>query len=189
MDDRRIAFMAILRIYTDGGCAGNQSDQNFGGWGSILEFGEHRKELHGGEANTTNNRMELTAVIEAFKALKKTGQTIQVFTDSSYVANCFREKWYESWEKNNWRNAAKKPVENPQLWKELLALVRQHDVRFYRVKGHVNLDSKSTNFDKLYEKFVEWNGSGFSFEDFQYVTKMNNRADELANIGIDEVRG
>ena len=180
--------MAILRIYTDGGCAGNQSDQNFGGWGAILEFGEHKKELYGGEANTTNNRMELTAVIEAFKALKKTGQYIQVFTDSSYVANCFREKWYESWEKNNWRNAAKKPVENRELWEELLSLVRQHHVVFYRVKGHVNLASKSTNFYKLYEKFVEWNSTSFNFEDFQYVTKMNNRADELANMGIDEAR-
>ena len=88
--------MAILRIYTDGACANNQGDINFGGWGAILEFGEHQKELFGGEANTTNNRMELTAVISALKALKKTGQTIQVFTDSSYVANCFREKWYES---------------------------------------------------------------------------------------------
>ena len=180
--------MAILRIYTDGACANNQGDINFGGWGAILEFGEHQKELFGGEANTTNNRMELTAVISALKALKKTGQTIQVFTDSSYVANCFREKWYESWEKNKWRNAAKKSVENQELWKELLALVRQHDVAFYRVKGYVNLESKSTDFDKLYEKFLQWNGSSFRFEDFQYVTKMNNRADELANRGIDQVR-
>ena len=99
--------MAILRIYTDGACAGNQSDQNIGGWGAILEYGEHQKELFGGQANTTNNRMELTAVIEAFKALKQTGQKIEVFTDSSYVANCFREEWYVSWEKNHWRNAAK----------------------------------------------------------------------------------
>ena len=180
--------MAILRIYTDGACANNQGDVNFGGWGAILEFGEHQKELYGGEANTTNNRMELTAVISALQALKKTGQTIQIFTDSSYVANCFREKWYESWEKNKWRNAAKKSVENQELWKELLALVRQHDVAFYRVKGHVNLASKSTDFDKLYEKFLQWNGSSFSFEDFQYVTKMNNRVDELANLGIDQVR-
>ena len=180
--------MAILRIYTDGGCSGNQSDENFGGWGAILEYGEHRKELHGGEVNTTNNRMELTAVIEAFKALKGPGYTIEVFSDSSYVMNCFREKWYESWEKNGWKNAARKSVENQELWKELLALVRQHNVRFFRVKGHVNLNSKSTDFDKLYTKFVEWNGARFSFEDFQYITKMNNRADELANMGIDEVR-
>lgn len=180
--------MPILRIYTDGACSGNQSDENVGGWGAVLEYGQHQKELFGGQVNTTNNRMELTAVIEALKALKSPGQTIQIFTDSSYVANCFREKWYESWEQNKWRNAAKKSVENQELWKELLALVRQHDVRFFRVKGHVNLSSKSTNFDALYEKFLQWNGSGFSFEDFQYVTKMNNLADELANKGIDANR-
>ena len=180
--------MAILRIYTDGGCSGNQSDENFGGWGAILEYGEHRKELYGGEVNTTNNRMELTAVIEAFKALKGPGYTIEVFSDSSYVMNCFREKWYESWEKNGWKNAARKSVENQELWKELLALVRQHKVQFFRVKGHVNLNSKSTDFDKLYSKFVEWNGARFSFEDFKYITAMNNRADELANMGINEVR-
>ena len=103
--------MTILRMYTDGGCKGNQSDENVGGWGTILEFGEHKKELCGGEVNTTNNRMELTAVIEGFKALKKDGQTIEVFSDSAYVSNCFREKWYESWEQNKWRNAAKKSVE------------------------------------------------------------------------------
>lgn len=181
--------MTILRIYTDGGCSGNQSAKNFGGWGAILEFGEHRKELYGCAANTTNNRMELTAVIEAFKALNQTGLTCEVFTDSSYVANCFREKWYVSWEKNNWRNAAKKSVENQELWQELLALVRQHDVKFYRVKGHVNLNSKSTNFNTLYEKFISWNGDRFSFDDFKYITTMNNRADELANVGIEEVKG
>lgn len=180
--------MPILRIYTDGACAGNQSDVNVGGWGAVLEFGEHQKELFGGEANTTNNRMELTAVIEAFRALKAPGQTVQVFTDSAYVANCFRERWYESWEQNKWKNAARKSVENQELWKELLSLVRQHHVDFFRVKGHVNLNSKSTDFDKLYEKFVQWNGAAFSFEDFQYVTKMNNRVDALANMGIDQVR-
>ena len=145
--------------------------------------------MFGGEANTTNNRMELTAVIEAFKALNRDGQTVEVFTDSSYVANCFREKWYESWEKNKWRNAAKKSVDNQDLWKELLALVRRHNVTFFRVKGHVNLNSKSANFDTLYEKFVTWNGSRFSFDDFKYITMMNNRADELANMGISRVKG
>ncbi len=180
--------MAILRIYTDGACSGNQSDENVGGWGAALEYGEHKKEMFGGEVNTTNNRMELMAVIEALKALKRPGQTIQLFTDSSYVANCFRQKWYVSWERNGWKNASKKPVENRELWEELLALVRQHDIEFFRVKGHVNLESKSTNLESLYEKFVEWNGTGFSFEDFKYVTKMNNLADELANKGIDANR-
>ena len=181
--------MTILRMYTDGGCKGNQSDENVGGWGTILEFGEHQKELCGGEINTTNNRMELTAVIEGFKALKKDGQTVEVFSDSSYVSNCFREKWYESWEKNNWRNAAKKSVENQDLWKELLALVRKHHVTFYRVKGHVNLASKSANFDQLYAKFTSWNGNRFTFDDFTYITTMNNRADELANLGISRIKG
>ena len=177
--------MKTVTLYTDGACSGNPGP---GGWGAILEYNGVEKELSGGEMSTTNNRMELTAVIEAFKALKKPGQYIQVFTDSSYVANCFREKWYESWEQNKWRNAAKKSVENQELWKELLALVRQHNVAFYRVKGHVNLNSKSTDFDKLYEKFVQWNSTAFSFEDFQYVTRMNNRADELANQGINEAK-
>jgi ribonuclease HI len=139
--------------------------------------------------------MELTAVIEAFKALKKDNQTIEVFTDSSYVANCFREKWYESWENNNWKNAARKSVENQELWKELLSLVRKHDVRFFRVKGHVKLPKcaedelpKSATLDKLYAKFVEWNGSRFSYEDFIYITEMNNLVDGLANKGIDSIR-
>lgn len=180
--------MNILRIYTDGACSGNQNENNIGGWGAVLEYGEAQKELHGGELNTTNNRMELTAVIEAFKALKKEGQTIELFSDSSYVMNCFREKWYVGWEKNGWKNSSKKDVENQDLWKELLALVRKHNVSFYRVKGHVNLNSKVTDFDKLYEKFLEWNGTKFSFEDFKYVTEKNNRADELCNIAMDELR-
>lgn len=181
--------MEILRIYTDGGCSGNQEKSNFGGWGAILEMKGREKELWGGEADTTNNRMELTAVIEAFKALKKDGLDIQVFSDSSYVANCFREKWYESWERNHWKNAARKAVENQDLWKELLALVRRHSVKFYRVKGHVNLNGKNVNLDALYEKFLQWNGAGFSFDDFKYITEMNNRADRLANAGIDSARG
>ncbi len=181
--------MAKLRIYTDGGCSNNQSDTNFGGWGAILEYGDHKKELWGGEKDTTNNRMELTAVIEAFKALKKEGQQVEVFTDSSYVAQCFRQKWYVNWERNGWKNSQKKAVENQELWEELLSLVRKHQVSFFRVKGHVNLESEKTDFNSLYEKFQEWNGESFSFEDFQYITAMNNRADELANIGIDQCRG
>ena len=178
-----------IKIYTDGGCSGNQSDENIGGWGAILEYGEHSKELHGGELNTTNNRMEMKALIAALSALKKEGLDIEVFSDSSYLMNCFREKWYVSWRRNGWKNSKKEPVENRELWEELLSLVeKQGNVEFFRVKGHVNLKSKSTNFDTLYEKFVEWNGARFSFEDFKYVTEMNNRADELANIAMDELR-
>jgi len=178
----------ILRIYTDGGCSGNQSDENLGGWGAILEFGGVQKELYGSEANTTNNRMEMTALLEAFRAIKKENQMIHVFSDSSYLMDCFRKKWYVNWRKNGWKNSQKKPVENQDLWQELLPYIEKHDISFYRVKGHVNLNSKSTDFNKLYEKFVEWNGAQFSYDDFTYVTEKNNRADELANIGIDELR-
>lgn len=180
--------MSILKIYTDGACSGNQNSENIGGWGVILEFGKNKKELFGGEANTTNNRMELTAVIEAFKALTKDGLDVQVFTDSSYVANCFREKWYINWRNNGWRTANKGPVDNRELWEELLPLVEKNRVTFYRVKGHVNLKSPNTNVDKHFENFLELNGKDFSRDEFLYITEMNNRADTLANQGIDEIR-
>ena len=180
--------MKILKIYTDGACSGNQSENNIGGWGSVLEYGEHQKELYGGQVNTTNNRMEMMAFIEALNAVKKDNQTIEVFSDSSYLMNCFREKWYEGWLKNNWVNSSKKPVENRDLWEKLLSLIEGHNISFYRVKGHVNLNSKTTNFNALYEKFIQMNGAGFSFEDFKYITEMNNKVDALANKGIDQIR-
>lgn len=179
----------ILKIYTDGACSGNQSESNLGGWGAILEFGEHKKELYGSASDTTNNKMELTAVIEALKELKRDGLNIEIFTDSSYIANCFHEKWYVNWEKNNWKTTKKTAVENRRLWEELLALVRKHaSVTFFKVKGHVNIDNPSTNVDAHYEKFIQRNGNHFTLEDFKYITKMNNLADALANKGIDEVR-
>lgn len=178
----------ILRIYTDGGCSGNQNSENIGGWGAILEFAGHRKELHGGELNTTNNRMEMTALLQALLAVKKPNQIIHVYSDSSYLMDCFRKKWYVNWQKNGWKNAQKKPVENRALWEALLPFLEVHDLSFFRVKGHVNLNSTSTDMNRLYEKFLEWNGNRFSFEDFKYVTEMNNRADELANIAMDELR-
>ena len=110
----------VLRIYTDGGCSGNQNEENIGGWGAILEFGSAVKELYGGEANTTNNRMEMTALLEAFRAIRKPGQSIQVFSDSSYLMDCFRKKWYENWQANGWKTSQKKPVRMsaamPQGW-------------------------------------------------------------------------
>jgi len=181
--------MTTLKIYTDGACSGNQNEENTGGWGAILEFGAHQKELFGGEINTTNNRMEMTALLEAFRAIKKEGQTVHVFSDSSYLITCFREKWYKNWRANGWKTSSKNPVENRDLWEDLLPHIDKHTITFYKVKGHVNLNSKTTNFKKLYEKFREYNGASFTFEDFQYVTKMNNRADALANMGIDSIRG
>ncbi len=178
--------MAKLKIYTDGACSGNQSEENFGGWGAILTFGNSEKEIYGGESNTTNNRMEMMALLMAFKALKQENLNIDVFSDSSYLMDCFRQEWHKNWERNGWITASKNPVENKDLWQELLVYTKVNSVSFYRVKGHVNLNSKSTDFDKLFSKFTEWNGSSFTFDDFKYVTKMNNRADALANLGIQD---
>ncbi len=176
--------MKLVNIYTDGACSGNQLDENLGGWGAVLEYGDHEKTLFGGEANTTNNRMEMIALIRALEALSREGLRIRVFSDSSYLMNCFREKWYEKWLKNNWMTSNKSPVENKDLWESLLSHLNKHEFEFYRVKGHVNLSSKKINLDSYYNKFIEWNGPSFDFDDFLYVTEMNNRADDLANKGI-----
>ncbi len=177
-----------VRIYTDGACSGNQNKNNTGGWGAILEYGGHRKELCGGGKDTTNNRMEMTALLEAFRALKKQGLTIEVFSDSSYLMNCFRDKWYKKWKANGWMTRAGKPVENRDLWEALLPFTEINDISFFRVKGHVDLDDQKTDKDKLYRAFTEWNGSSFSAEDFEYITRMNCRADQLANTGMDGYR-
>ena len=180
--------MKTIYIYTDGACSGNQNEMNIGGWGAILEYGVHTKELYGGEANTTNNRMEMMALLTALKAVKKDGQTISVFSDSSYLMNCFREKWYEGWYRNNWQTSKKTLVENRDLWEALLDIIKLHTISFYRVKGHVNLQSKKIDKAALYNKFIEWNGPNFSIEEFCAIIEKNNRADSLANLGVDEVR-
>jgi ribonuclease HI len=112
-------------IYTDGACSGNPGP---GGWSAVLLYGEHRKEISGGEHETTNNRMELTAVIEALKQLNQRCK-VQICSDSAYIVNCFRDKWYVKWERSGFKK-------NEDLWRELLALYRQHDVTFVKVKGH-----------------------------------------------------
>lgn len=180
--------MNEINIYTDGACSGNQNAENIGGFGAILEYGKHRKEIYGGEINTTNNRMEMLALISAFQAITKENQTINVFSDSSYLMNCFREKWYENWKNNGWKTAKKTPVENQDLWESLLDFIPNHVIRFYRVKGHVNLKSASTKVQPLYNKFREWNGNDFTLDDFLYITEMNNLADSLANNGMDDIR-
>lgn len=176
--------MSCITIYTDGACANNQSDQNFGGWGAVLTFGQHVKELYGGAVNTTNNRMELTAVIEALKALKSDHIPVKVYSDSAYTVNCFREKWYVGWLKNGWKNSQKKPVENQDLWEELLALVSaQKSIRFYKLKGH--LDSASASEKEKWRKKLEAdNQERYSPEEFEQLTQMNILADALANKGI-----
>lgn len=180
--------MQILKIYTDGACSGNQNKENIGGWGAVLEYGEHVKEIYGGAFNTTNNRMEMTALLRAFQALKKDGQKIWVFSDSAYLMNCFREKWYMNWMKNGWKNSAKKDVENKDLWMELISFLDKHEIRFFRVKGHVNADHPGTKLDQLYETFQEWNGAEFTRDDFLYITRKNNQADRLANRWMEEHR-
>lgn len=180
--------MQIVNIYTDGACSGNQNETNIGGWGAVLEYGQHKKELYGGQVNTTNNRMEMTALLSALQAMKREGLTIRVFSDSSYLMDCFRQKWYLGWQKNNWKTSKKTDVENKDLWMALLSEVKKHEITFYRVKGHVNLNSPNTNVEAYLKKFLEWNGPSFSREDFLYVTEMNNRADALANIAMDEIR-
>lgn len=177
----------ILNIYTDGGCKNNQSSTNIGGWGSILEFGSIQKEIYGYDKNTTNNKMELTAVIEALKCLKKDDLDIRIFSDSSYVCNCFKEQWYVKWQKNGWLNSSKKPVENKELWETLIGLTSQNKVQFFNVKGHVNLNHPNTDIKSHYNKFLQKNQTSFSLEEFVHITKMNNRADELANIGMLEI--
>ena len=121
----------IVEIYTDGACKGNPG---VGGWGALLRYGQHEKELLGGAAETTNNRMELTAVIEALRALKRSSR-VQICTDSQYVKNGM-ESWIEGWKKNGWQTASKQPVKNADLWRELDALVQQHQVTWTWVKGH-----------------------------------------------------
>ncbi|WP_020400733.1 ribonuclease HI [Kordiimonas gwangyangensis] len=121
----------VVEIYTDGACSGNPGP---GGWGALLLYGEHEKELTGGEMNTTNNRMELTAAIEALGALTRPC-TVKLHTDSTYVRDGIM-KWVHGWKKNGWRTANKKPVKNSDLWQALEAAVRKHDVEWIWVKGH-----------------------------------------------------
>lgn len=141
-----------VTIYADGGCRGNPGP---GGWGALLLAGEREKEIWGGEAHTTNNRMELTAVIRALEALKRPTR-VRVLTDSQYVQRGISE-WIFNWKKNGWRTADKKPVKNAELWQELDTLARQHQITWSWVKGHAGEPG-------------------------------NERADALANRGIDEVQ-
>jgi len=121
----------VVVIYTDGACKGNPGP---GGWGAWLSAGGHEKELFGGEANTTNNRMELTAVIEALASLKRTCQ-VTVFTDSEYVRKGMTE-WISGWQRRGWKTADNKPVKNADLWQRLDALRKLHQVEWRWVKGH-----------------------------------------------------
>lgn len=120
-----------IEIFTDGACKGNPGP---GGWGVVLRLGPHEKKLFGGEPDTTNNRMELTAAIQALAALKKPARVL-LTTDSEYVMKGIAE-WMPNWKKRGWKTASKQPVKNADLWRELDALVQQHEVKWQWVKGH-----------------------------------------------------
>ena len=144
--------MRQVRAFTDGACSGNPGP---GGWGAVLQFGDHERELHGGAADTTNNRMELTAAIEALRALRESCR-VSLTTDSTYVKDGITQ-WLANWKRNDWKTAAKKPVKNQDLWQALDHESSRHEIDWCWVKGH----------------------SGHP---------ENERADRLANLGMDEVR-
>ncbi|MBQ1950482.1 MAG: ribonuclease HI [Clostridia bacterium] len=124
--------MKCVEIFTDGACSGNPGK---GGWGAVLRYAGHERELCGGEADTTNNRMELTAVIAALSALKEPCR-VRLTSDSRYVTDAVTKKWVYNWKENGWRKADKKPALNSDLWEQLLPLLDKHEVEFVWVKGH-----------------------------------------------------
>ena len=126
--------MKTVTIYTDGACSGNPGP---GGWGAILEYEGHRKELSGGEENTTNNRMELTAVIRGLEALKESC-VVELYSDSKYVIDALEKGWAWGWKKKGWVKSDKKPALNPDLWEQLLALTQRHEMHYHWVKGHAD---------------------------------------------------
>ena len=136
--------MKTVTLYTDGACSGNPGP---GGWGAILEYQGTEKELSGGESSTTNNRMELTAVIEGLSALKEPC-IVELYSDSKYVIDGLSLGWAEGWRKNGWRKSDKKPALNPDLWEKLLELTAVHQMRYHWVKGHAE-NEKNNRCDQM----------------------------------------
>jgi len=127
-------------IYCDGACSNNQQRENRGGWAAILRYKGKAREIYGAEANTTNNRMEIMACIQALEAIKDRSLPVEVFTDSAYLHNCLVQKWYQRWQRNGWLTAGRKPVENKDLWLRLLALKEAFPrITFHKVAGHSNI--------------------------------------------------
>jgi len=127
-----VAEPGPVTIYTDGACSGNPGP---GGWAAIVIDDGRERDLAGGETSTTNQRMELRAALEGLRALGGR-RTVELYSDSAYLVNCFRDKWHVRWRQNGWRNAQKKPVENRDLWEALIALAERHDVTWHKVAGH-----------------------------------------------------
>ena len=143
-----VVITDAVTIHTDGACKGNPGP---GGWGALLAFGDREKELFGGAPHTTNNRMELTAVIRALAALTR-GCDVEVYTDSQYVKNGI-ETWIHGWKKNGWKTGDRKPVKNAELWRELDLLAAKHRIRWHWVKGH-NGDPGNDRADALANRGV-----------------------------------
>ncbi|MEG6568233.1 ribonuclease HI [Thermoanaerobacterium thermosaccharolyticum] len=139
-----MANIPEIDIYTDGACSGNPGP---GGWGAVLIYNDIKKEISGYEENTTNNRMELTAVIKALSLLKRSCK-INLYSDSSYLINAFNQKWIENWQKRGWLKSDKTPVENKDLWLKLLDLSSCHDIKWIKVKGHSD-NEYNNRCDKL----------------------------------------
>ena len=141
--------MEEVTIYTDGACSGNPGP---GGWGAILMYKEIKKEISGGKKDTTNNVMELTAVIEALKLLKYPCK-VKLYSDSAYVVNAFLQNWVINWQRNNWKTSDKKEVKNKELWQELVKLTNIHDITFIKVKGHSD-NEYNNRCDELARKAI-----------------------------------
>ena len=146
--------MKKVELYTDGACSYNPGP---GGYGIVLKYKEVQKEFSGFCENTTNNRMEITAVIEGFKLLKEPCD-VTVYSDSAYTLNAFLEGWLDNWQKNNWRTAGKKPVLNVDLWQELLEVIKPHSVTWVKVKGHAD-NELNNRCDALARKQIEDNSN------------------------------
>lgn len=142
--------MKEVVLYTDGACSGNPGP---GGWSAILIYKGKEKVFSGGECGTTNNRMELIAVIQGLKALKEPCK-VEIFSDSAYVVNAFVQNWVNGWVQNSWKTANNKPVQNVDLWKELVSLVNLHDVKWNKVKGHSD-NELNNRCDKIARSEIE----------------------------------
>lgn len=140
-------------IYTDGACSGNPGP---GGWGAVLFYGDNKKELSGYEPLTTNQRMEITAVLQALKALKVTGWKVTVYSDSAYVVNAFQQNWIKNWQKNGWKNSKKEPVANQELWRELVEQCEKNYLNLQKVKGHAGQEWNE-RCDELARKAIKDN--------------------------------
>ena len=151
----------IVNIYTDGSCRGNGKEKNQGGWAALIDINKEKYTVGGHLDNTTNNRMELMAVLKGYLcAIRRlplednlSNYTFNIYTDSAYIHNCYKQKWYINWEKNNWVNAKKQPVKNKDLWCDIIELFKHNNVNFYKVTGHSG-DKFNEIVDKMAVNFA-----------------------------------